>query len=162
MQQQILKELKDSLNSMEETGKVDLSILDKLNNLRDLAENIQTKWAENPNPDGFYFYHAAKNVELVLNGMMDRFKKSHEANDNPQIATDSLKLLPALERALEIADTDEITPQTINIASDRADQLHDVAIETNLNKALAQSRDSVDIEFIRPKFNKIIEYLDTH
>lgn len=160
MRQQILQEIKDSLNHMEETGIVEISILGKLNNLQEFLKLIKTKWVENPNTDGFYFYQAARNVELILGRMAYRFENSQIANDNPKIAEDSLILLPAINRVLEITETDSITPDTIKTVLKRTEELRKTAMSTKLIETLDSSRESMDIEHVRTQFSQLMKNLD--
>ena len=161
MRKQILKEIEDSLNHMEETGKVELSILDNLNKLQEFLKAIKTKWIENSDTDGFYFYQAARNVELILGRMVYRFQNSKIANDNPKIAEDSLVLLPAINRVLEITETDNITPDLIDSVLRRTEDLRRTAIRTKLIESLDASRDSMDVEHVRTQLNQLMKNLDT-
>lgn len=99
----IFQEINDSLNRMEDTGKVDMSILDSLEKLERILRKIKTKWLGHSNTDAFYFYQAMKNVELILGKMKERFKNSKIKNDNPKIAKDSLTLMPVIDDILQVA-----------------------------------------------------------
>ncbi len=160
MRKQILKEIEDSLNHMEETGKVELSILDKLNNLQEFLKTIKTKWIENSNSDGFYFYQAARNIELILDRMEYRFKNSKITNDNPKIAEDSLVLLPAIDRVLELTESNNITPDSITSVLKQTENLRKTAISTKLIESLDASRDSMDVEHVKRQFNQLMQNLE--
>ena len=51
-------EIKKSLDKTEETGKIDLFILDNLTTLRNFLNTIKSKWLDIENSDRFYFYQA--------------------------------------------------------------------------------------------------------
>ena len=61
MKNQILIEIKDSLDRMEETGKVDLAVLSNIVDLRDFLKTIKSRWLDMKDSDGFYFYQASCN-----------------------------------------------------------------------------------------------------
>ena len=65
----ILVEIERSLAGMEKTGRVDLVILGSLSKLRDLLKRIKSRWLDVEDSDGFYFYQAARNTELILDRM---------------------------------------------------------------------------------------------
>ena len=158
MKRQILREIRGTLRHMAETGKTDPAIFGNLNDLRELLETIKTKWVKDSNTDGFYFYHAARAMELILNRMTDRLEKS-EANNDPKITRDALVLLPALGRVLEVAETDEITPEAIDTVLLRTGKLRETARSTNLIETLEERREGMDVELLERNFNKIMEYL---
>lgn len=146
---------------MEETGKVDLSILDSLSKLRSLLKIIKTKWLEIPNSDGFYFYQAARNVELILGTMQYRFEHSQEANDNPKIAEDSLVLLPAIDKILEVTQSYKITENSINEVLQKTHYLRNQAASTKLIENLDISRDSIDKDQLKLQFSALMQNLDS-
>ena len=160
MRQQIIQEINDSLNHMEETGIVDMSILDNLQKLRQLLREIKTKWLEHPNTDAFYFYQAARNVELILGKMEDRFKNSKIANDNPKIAEDSLVLMPVMDKILAMAEANQITNQTIDDILEKTRKLRNVAASTNLIESLEIDRNSIDKDTLRLQFVALMNSLD--
>ena len=61
MKNQILIEIKDSLDRMEETGKVDLAVLSNIVDLRDFLKTIKSRRLDVKDSDGFYFYQASCN-----------------------------------------------------------------------------------------------------
>ena len=68
MKNQILIEIKDSLDRMEEAGKVDLAVLDNIAALCDFLKTVKSRWLDVKDSDGFYFYQAARNVETDTGG----------------------------------------------------------------------------------------------
>lgn len=145
---------------MEKTGKVDLTILDSLSELRSSLRKIKTKWLEIQNSDGFYFYQAARNVELILGKMEYRFKNSQKANDNPKIAEDSLILLPAIDNILDITQSYKIDETLINKVLNNTRDLRNKAASTNLIEPLDVSRESIDKDQLRLQFSALMQNLD--
>lgn len=160
MHQQLVKEITDSLNDMEDKKAVDLSILDKLKNLRGFLLQLKTKWLEDKNTDGFYFYQAARNVELIVGKMEDRFVKAKEMHDNPQIALDSLKLMPIINGVMTLACTDHITAQSIDRILEESSNLRNVAASSHLIEPLEIDRDSISKDLLRQQFNALMDKLD--
>ncbi len=160
MREQIIQEINDSLNHMEETGKVDLSILDNLKQLRKFLCEIKTKWLEHPSTDAFYFYQAARNVELILGKMEDRFEKSQIMNDNPKVAADSLILMPQIDTVLKMSEENIISEYTINIILEKTRKLRNVAADRNLIESLEIDRDSIDKDNLRYRFTQLMDKLN--
>ncbi len=160
MKNQILIDIKNSLDKMEETGKVDLAILDNLATLRNFLKTIKSKWLEIEDSDGFYFYQAARNVELILGKMEHRFINSQEANDNPKIAKDSLLLLPNIDNILETTQKFTINTQTIDDVLNKTHLLRNKAASTNLIESLEISREALDKDNLRLQFSALMKKLD--
>lgn len=152
-------EIKNSLDKMEETGKVNMIILDGLNKLRQLLKERKLEWLKIQQSDGFYFYQAIRNVELVLDKMEYRFKNSQKANDNPKIAKDSLVLLQPIEKILETTNVFTINEQTINRVLKNTQHLRNVASSTNLIEHLETNIESIDKEQLKLQYTKLIENL---
>ena len=159
MKNQILVEIKNSLDKMEETGKVDLSILDNLKTLRNFLKTIKSKWLDVEDSNGFYFYQAARNVELILGKMEHRFKHSQEANDNPKIAEDSLLLLPNIDSILDVTQSFKINKQTIDDVLTKTHSLRNKAAITNLIESL-EIRETLDKDNLRLQFSALMQKLD--
>ena len=160
MKNQILIEIKDSLDRMEETGKVDLAILDNIATLRDFLKTIKSKWLDIKNSDGFYFYQAARNVELILGEMECRFKNSQKANDNPKIAEDSLLLLPSIDNILEITQSFQINKQSIDQVLTKTYALRNKAANANLIEPLEINHQTLDKDNLRMQFSALMQKLD--
>lgn len=160
MKNQVLVEIKNSLDKMEETGKVDMNILQSLNKLRQSLKERKVKWLDVHNSDGFYFYQAIRNVELILGKMESRFKNSQRANDNPKIAKDSLILLPSIENILNITSVFDINNQTINQVLKSTQHLRNVASSTNLIEPLEISRESIDKDQLKLQYADLMKNLD--
>ena len=161
MKNSILIGIEMSLNNMEEAGKVDLAILDSLSKLRGLLKNIKSRWLEVEDSDGFYFYQAARNTELILGKMESRFQDSQKANDNPKIAEDSLILLPAIDGILEITQSYNVNECSINEVLNRTRDLRNQAADTNLIESLEINREYIDKDNMRRQFAAMMKRLDS-
>lgn len=161
MKNSTLVEIEKSLTKMEETGKVDLAILNSLSKLRGLLKGIKSRWLEVEDSDGFYFYQAARNTELILGQMESRFKDSQNTGDNPKIAEDSLILLPAIDGILEITQSYKVSEHSINEVLSRTRDLRNQAASTNLIEPLEANREYIDKDNMRLRFAALMKSLDT-
>ena len=146
---------------MEESGKIDLAILNSLSKLRDLLKGIKSRWLEIEDSDGFYFYQAARNTELILDKMESRFKDSQKADDNPKIAEDSLVLLPAIDEILEITQSYKVSEHSINEVLSKTRDLRNQAASTNLLEPLEANKEYIDKDNMRLRFAALMKRLDT-
>ncbi len=161
MKNQILVEVKESLERMEETGRVDLSILDNLTALRTFLNTIKSKWLDMENSDGFYFYQAVRNVELILGKMESRFKNSQKADDNPKIAEDSMLLLPNIDSILEATQEFTINKEAINDVLSKTHSLRNEAARANLIEPLEISREALGKDSLKMQFTALVQKLDS-
>lgn len=144
MSSAVIESITNSLNKMEEEGKVDLSIVNTLDELNTYFRQIQDKWLRSKEREhSFYFYYATRNAQLVIEKMKDRFLTSQTNKDNPQIAEDSLVLVPILGDLLQLTDRDTANAQLANRTIERVRQLRAIAYDVRLlpspNKELEQS-----------------------
>ena len=161
MKNQILIEIKDSLDRMEETGKVDLAVLSNIADLRDFLKTIKSRWLDVKDSDGFYFYQAARNVELILGEMQRRFKNSQKDSGSPKIAKDSLSLLPDIDSILEMmAQSFQINKQAIDQVLTKTHTLRDKAASVNLIEPLETSHRTLDKDSLRVQFSALVQKLD--
>ncbi|WP_162858567.1 hypothetical protein [Candidatus Nitrosotenuis aquarius] len=145
---------------MENTGKVDLSILNLFKKLRETINQIQAKWLENPNNDSFYFYQAARNVELILDRVEDRFKNSQIMKDNPKIAEDSLILFPTIKNILDIAESSTISRSSIDNMLRKIIDLRNKAVSTNLIEKPEANKELINTDTWKTNFTELMKTLD--
>ena len=155
----ILVEIERSLDKMEGAGRADLAILGSLSKLRDLLKSIKSRWLDVEDSDGFYFYQAARNTELILDRMEHRFKNSQKANDNPRIAEDSLILLPVIDEILDITQSYKVDERSINKMLNRTRDLRNRAVDTDLIEPLEINRKCIDNDNMRSRFDAMMENL---
>lgn len=158
--------IKESLDKMEKIGKVDLEVLDKLDKLRKLLKTRKTQWLEISNSDGYYFYQAVRNVELMLDTMEYRFKNSQKTNDNPKIAKDSLTLLPSIDKILNITQLSVINNELINDelidkVLSQTQHLRNVASRTNLIESIDIDRQLIDKDQLKSKYTQLMKNIDS-
>ena len=160
MKNQILIEIKDSPDRMEETGRVDLAILNNIATLRDFLKTIKSKWLDMRDSDGFYFYQASRNMELILGEMERRFENSQKDNDSSKIAKDSLLLLPDIDSILEMTQSFQINKQAIDQVLAKTHALRDKAANANLIEPLETSRQTLDKDNLRVQFSALMQKFD--
>ena len=129
MKNQLLNDMEFVLNKMEKTGEVDLEFLKYISEFRHQLNKIKTQWLEHTSIDGFYFYQAARNMELILGKMYERFRDAKKMNDNPVVSIDTLAILPQFDKTLSLLEPHKITTKSIDTVLDQTRILRDVAAE---------------------------------
>ena len=146
----IVDEIEASLNAMEASGKVDLGVLKIIDKLRKPLAAIKSRWLREPDTDGFYFYHAVRSTELILDRMVDRFKNAARAGDNPKVAEDSLAVMDPMRDLMGVVDADSITDGSINSVLDRTYELLTAASGADLRESIETRRAMIDKDLIKP------------
>ncbi len=160
MRKQLMKAINEDLSTMETTGKVDLVILEKLNELRKFLHDLKNKWLEIENTDSYYFYQGLRNIELMLDKMQNRFEHAPEKNDNPKIASDSQILFQRVDDLLQVTESNEISNKTINLILQKTSNLRDVAAKQNLIEPIEVDADLVDKENVGSQLHSVMKNLD--
>jgi len=156
----LLDEITGRVNKMEDEGKVDLDILHDLDKLKDGLLAIEDKWVNNSSRDSFYFYQAIRNVELILERVVERFAAAKERHDNPQIALDTLAIIPIASDIIQLTESGAVEHDKIDRVLERTRQLRDKAAETSLIESDARNLKDVDSEEVGHTFDQIMERLD--
>ncbi len=159
MNNQLLKEMNFALNKMEETGEVDLGFLDNICEFREHINTIKTRWLEYTSNDGFYFYQAARNVELILGKMYDRFKNAKKMNDSPVVSLDTLVLLPHFDKTLGLLEHQNISAESIDKILNQTKILQDAAANRNLIESIEIDRNSLDTDNLKICFTSLMNEL---
>ena len=159
MKNQLLKEMDFALNKMEETRKVDLGFLENISEFKSHINKIKTKWLEHASNDGFYFYQAARNIELILGKMYERFENAKEMNDSSVVASDTLSLLPQFDKILYLLDTNTISTGFIDQILDETSTLRFAAADKNLIESIEIDRNSLDTENLKIHFASLMKQL---
>lgn len=153
----LMDEITDALNGMEETGKVDLSIVKNLDKVTDLFKASEEKWLTTPNTkQSFYFYYAARNAELVLSKMKERFMSSKQVNDNPKVAEDSLQIVGLLGDLLDLTRIEKPDDRITKLAIERVRQLRAVAADTKLLQSEDKELEGIDKEEMAEKIDTVM------
>jgi len=160
MYTQLQHAIDEDLHNMEATGKVDLGIIKKLDELRVLLGKLENKWLQHENTDGFYFYQGVRNIELMLDRMQDRFENAPERNDNPKIAEDSQILFKEVFDLLHIAESNAVNQETINSILRKTRDLRNVAEKQNLIELPSVDTENVDKENAGYGLTSIMKNLD--
>lgn len=157
----ILIEIERSLIRIEKAERVDLTVLgSNLSKLRDLLNGIKSRWLDVENSDGFYFYQAVRNIELILDRIIEhKFKNSQRANDNTKIAEDFLILLPVIDEILEITQSYRVNEHSINKVLNRTRDLRNMAADTDLIEPLEIDRKYIDNDNMRHRFDVLMKNL---
>ena len=145
---------------MEETGEVDLSILDNLKELKQILQILKNKWLQRSDNNAFYFYQGLRNIELILGKMEERFVKSKENHDNPKIALDSLVLFPVVDEVLKITEGDTIDDVTIDKVLRKTRDLRNTAARQQLIESPEVDRRQIDKEQLQWEFESVMKTLD--
>ena len=159
LKNQLLERMNFALCKMEETGEVDPGFLSHIAEFRHHIDKVKARWLENDDSDGFYFYMAARSMELILGRMQERFQEAEKAHDNPAVALDTLALLPEFDKTLDLLAHDEITPESIDTILDRTRILRNVAADRNLIESIETDRESIDVDSVRLCFTSLMNRL---
>lgn len=157
----ILLEIEESLTKMESAGKVDSAILDRISELGNHIEDVKSRWLAVGDTGGFYFYLAARSMEFILGRMEHRFKNSRKNDDNPKIVEDSLALLPAMDRVLEVTQPHEINDQSIREALGRIRELRSMARNVDLIEPLEVSTEGIDRDRMQLGLESLMKRLES-
>jgi len=160
MRRQLMQAINDDLHNMEATGKVNLEIIDKLNQLRKLLDEQKNKWLKIENTDSYYFYQGLKNIELMLDKMEYRFKHAPELHDNPKIAADSQILFTFVNDLIQITESNKMDNGAINNVLHKTQILRNAAVHQNLIESPEVDDELIDKENLRLQFRSMMNNID--
>jgi len=106
------QQIEEKLNHMLEIKTVDLSILPDFEVLKADFTKIQAYWEANKEKNmekTFILYHYARNAAIIIEKVITSFKLAKQMNRNPEVAYNTLDLMPALLSAYEDLITLEMT-----------------------------------------------------
>jgi len=155
-----MQQITENLYNMEASGKVDLSILKLLDELRSMIKELKQKWLEDRNTESYYFYQGLRNIELMLDKMQDRFEHAPEKHDNPKIAEDSIALFKVVDDLLSITETNTINDQNVNKILYKTRDLRNAASRLNLIEPIEADVKMLDKDNIRYNFTPMMKNLD--
>src|SRR2546427_11279277 len=92
-------EIASAMDAMEREGKVDLSILQKIDSFAESLNESKLHWLKNEEAnrvDAFIIYHAFRNMHSIVGGMRHRFETAAAMHDNPKVVDDARLVLPSL------------------------------------------------------------------
>ena len=126
----VLEEIRNMSQQMEENGKVDSSVIKKLSELNTSIQKIQKKWIRADHSESFRIYNIMKNIESIINKMIERFKNARKKHDNPQIAKDVYSIIPFIMRILRLLESEKLTKKIF----------HEIMIETYKMKSKSREK----------------------
>ncbi len=105
---ELFSSVSEFIERAEQTGKVDLGIIEPLKELSMTFEQMSSHWLELKHEEQlentFSLYHTARNCGLVIRRMIQRFEIAPEIGDNPRVADDASQVLPILIDTFSILD----------------------------------------------------------
>ena len=152
--------MQNSLEETKETGKIDYMILNNIESLRDFLKIVKSKWLNVQDSDGFYFYQAVRNVELILGEMERGFENARKTDNGQKIAMDAMSLLPSIDRILDMAQCMKISTYFIDQVLDITQTLRNMASDVDLIEPLDTSRKALDKGYMKAQFLALIQELD--
>jgi len=153
------------LQDMEESQKIDLSVVDLINSLIENCKDDEKFWVKNekiPLEVSFLLYHSTRNARLVLEKMKDRFLKAEEKHENPKIVSDSITVMPALATLCNIIFSlkgKTITPEIQSFVLKRLKALRSTADEANLLPSPEEEMKTVNRRKLKGRFNRFANTL---
>lgn len=163
-----IRGMRSDLSQMEEKGTVDASFIQKIETLDKEFTEMKQYWiAQKAVSVGsaFVFYSAMHNTNLVLGKMKNRFKNAKKVNDNPEIACDSLLVMPIISEVHQkttraIEEKQNMNPFLVSNMLNLVSTLRTTAklasllptpaeeIKTTDNNQLKQTATELDIKFV--------------
>ncbi|MFQ5970171.1 MAG: hypothetical protein ACE5J2_06750 [Nitrososphaerales archaeon] len=141
----LIDEITRALNRMKATGEFDQSIVNVLDRLANLFRESKEKWLTAPGTKAsFYFFYGARNAELVIYRMKERFLSSKQVNDNLKIVDDSLQIIGLLAELLDLTRKEKPDGAVTKLTIEKVKELREVAANTKL--LLAEEKELEDVD----------------
>jgi hypothetical protein len=147
-----------SLTSMVEQKRIDLIVVNKLDSLLHLLSEKEAYWQSNRNVSSrsaFTVYHGWRNVRLVVNKMRTRFIEAQGRHENPQVAVESLKVLPSLLDVytclLELGEK-ELPRDEMTATFNRITELRNVAYYSGMLPSISEELQEADKKAVIEEF----------
>ena len=153
------------IEKAEQTGEVDLEILEPLRGLSSAFEQMSAHWLELKHEEQlentFSLYHTARNCRLVLRRMIQRFEESPGTGDNPRVADDASQVLPILIDTFSILEEAKSGPidQSRVQGFDRARYLRNIARMVDMVPNEAEDLAAIPIETKKKGYEVFGEYI---
>ena len=161
MKNTILIEMQNSLEETKKTGNVNQTTLNNIESLRNFLKIVKDKWLNVQDSDGFYFYQAIRNVELILGEMERSLENARKTGNGQKIATDSLLLLTGIDRILNATECIKIDMYSIDQVLSMTQALRNMASSVNLIEPLDTSRMALDRgRRMKAQFSALMQELD--
>ena len=150
-----MKEAMDSIEAalnMKGSGKAGVP---KTDELRAVLAGQKSKWLGELDSDAFYFYHAVRSTEMILDKMDDRFKNAASEDDIANTAKDALAVVRPMRDLLDALDANHISEETIDTVLERTDGLLTAAANADLRESIETSRAMIDEDLLKSKYSKL-------
>ena len=153
------------IEKAEQTGEVDLGIIEPLRGLSSAFEQMSAHWLELKHEERlentFSLYHTARNCKLVLRRMIQRFEESPVIGDNPRVADDASQVLPILIDTFSILEEAKSGPidQSRVQGFDRVRYLRNMARMVDMVPNEAEDLAAIPIETRKRGYEAFAEYI---
>lgn len=160
-----LESLYHQLTKMDETQKVDVSVVDVINELIQASKSSEEFWIKSEGvsvEDAFLLFHASRNIRLIFEKMEERFSLAEEKHENPQVVTDSLRIFPLLNSLCYTVFSLKkmrINSGTISMVSQKLRLLRKMALETSMFPSPEEELKELDKIELRKRFTKFADAL---
>ena len=95
----MFNELDGKFEQAERTTKIQSGTIEEITRIISRLRQEESFWHDRSDidpKDAFAMYHALRNARLVAQKLKARVELAPQANDNPQVAADGLKIMPTL------------------------------------------------------------------
>lgn len=155
----------EKLEKMEQLQKVDVSIVEILDDLIKECKETERFWIENENlpiDTSFLLYHSTRNSRLVLEKMKNRFIMAAKKGENPHVISDSIEIVPIVSELYEATLSLKERPITLEILSfisNRLKLLRNVAYKVSMLPSPEEEIAEVDKAKFKKRFSRFAETL---
>ena len=146
------------LEKMEESQKVDLSIISELDALMRRFKELELFWVRNKKvkiDDSFMLYHCARNCRNILGKMKNRFLESHEKQLNPQVVRDSSSVVSSMHTLFDLVgmpSEEPVAPEKINLILNRLKEMRDIASNVSMLPSYQEETKDLNVLQLRKQF----------
>ena len=154
----LIGEVASCLGSMKESSKVDSTIVEKLNVLKNEISNCKKQWVTDENvgvEDSFLMYHCLRNLELIVEKAQARFSQAIERHENPLIIENAMLVFPYvfdLYTWLYSLQGKVITTDIRSMIWKRLRQLRSMASNVSLIQTTQEELKDINLERVRKEF----------
>ena len=152
---ELLIEIENSFRDMVKTGKVNLSVLNLLNELKiKLNESKKNILSSKINIyDNFPIFHAIETQIRIIDQMLYRVNRAPEIHDNPRVAEDALVVIPLFKNLhTNILNKVNDIHYIMNLSS----KLQIIAMKNEMYPSSEQITKSVNKEIINDSFGRFV------
>lgn len=163
---QVFNSIYKKLEEMENKGKIDLTILEEFDLLAKKFKAIELFWVENKRvnvEDAFLLYHCARNCRTILTRMRNRFLEAEKKHLNPDVAIDSLQIIPVLNALYEIVtvpvEKSLNKEQQMHIIQ-RLKEMRNIAASLSFLPTFQEETENINMIKLKKHFKELAESLE--